>query len=65
MSLKKPILVLKKIKLQNEEEEEGGGDANSKRVELDVIGVVRHKILFKTRPKALISSKEMHLIVFC
>ncbi|KAI3458173.1 hypothetical protein Pfo_014836 [Paulownia fortunei] len=57
VSVKKPILVLKKIKLQNEEEE-GEGDINSRRVELDVIGVIRHKILFKTRPKALISRPQ-------
>lgn len=55
MRLKKPILVLKKVEV----EEGGGGDADSKRVELDVIGVIRHKILFKTRPKALISSKRL------
>ncbi|XP_047940426.1 chromosome transmission fidelity protein 8 homolog [Salvia hispanica] len=50
-SLKKPILVLKKIEVGDE------SDSDSKRVELDVIGVIRHKILFKTRPKALISSR--------
>ncbi|KAL3647354.1 hypothetical protein CASFOL_008322 [Castilleja foliolosa] len=53
VTLKKPILVLKKIKLPDEEGEEG--DVNSKRVELDVIGIIRHKIVFKTRPKALIT----------
>ncbi|GFP87652.1 hypothetical protein PHJA_000908900 [Phtheirospermum japonicum] len=58
VTLKKPILVLKKIKLRDEEEEEEDGDVNSRRVELDVIGVIRHKILFKTRPKALISSSK-------
>ncbi|KAK6132142.1 hypothetical protein DH2020_034133 [Rehmannia glutinosa] len=57
VTLKKPILVLKKIKLQDKEEE-SEGDVSSTRVELDVIGVIRHKILFKTRPKALISSKD-------
>ncbi|KAH6835750.1 chromosome transmission fidelity-like protein [Perilla frutescens var. hirtella] len=46
-SLKKPILVLKKVKVDDEGE-----------VELDVIGVIRHKILFKTRPKALISRAQ-------
>ncbi|KAH0658140.1 hypothetical protein KY289_026888 [Solanum tuberosum] len=51
--LKKPMLVLKKIKLSTEEEK---GDINSTKVELDVIGVIRQRILFKTRPKALISS---------
>ncbi|KAL8543934.1 hypothetical protein ACS0TY_004472 [Phlomoides rotata] len=57
VSLKKPILVLKKIIHHNEGEEEGE-DVNSTRVELDVIGVIRHKILFKTRPKALISRPQ-------
>ncbi|KAK6135317.1 hypothetical protein DH2020_030959 [Rehmannia glutinosa] len=57
VTLKKPLLVLKKIKLQDEEEETEG-DVSSTKVELDVIGVIRHKILFKTRPKALISSKD-------
>ncbi|KAL8049693.1 hypothetical protein ABFS82_06G035400 [Erythranthe guttata] len=64
VSLKKPILVLKKIKLHNKEEEEdddeegAGGVNSSKAVELDVIGVIRHKILFKTRPKALITKTQ-------
>ncbi|TMW89115.1 hypothetical protein EJD97_017641 [Solanum chilense] len=53
MPLKKPMLVLKKIKLSTEEEK---GDINSTKVELDVIGVIRQRILFKTRPKALIST---------
>ncbi|CAI9771903.1 unnamed protein product [Fraxinus pennsylvanica] len=57
VKLKKPMLVLKKIKLQNEEEM-GERDVNSLRVELDVIGIIRHKILFKTRPKALISKPQ-------
>ncbi|KQJ89771.1 putative uncharacterized protein DDB_G0287975 isoform X2 [Brachypodium distachyon] len=45
VTLKKPLLVLRKKKKKNAAEE----------VELDVIGVIRHKILFKDRPKALIS----------
>lgn len=53
--LKKPLLVLKKVEI----EDDGGGDEDSKKVELDVIGVIRNKILFKTRPKALISSKRL------
>ncbi|GFY84238.1 hypothetical protein Acr_03g0010120 [Actinidia rufa] len=44
--LKKPLLVLKKIRHADEE-----------KVELEVIGIIRQRILFKTRPKALISSK--------
>jgi chromosome transmission fidelity protein 8 len=35
-----------------------GGPAAA--VELDVIGVIRHKILFKDRPKALISSNPLN-----
>ncbi|XP_022871697.1 chromosome transmission fidelity protein 8 homolog [Olea europaea var. sylvestris] len=58
VKLKKPMLVLKKIKLQNEEEI-GETEINSLRVELDVIGIIRHKILFKTRPKALISKPQL------
>lgn len=44
VTLKKPLLVLRKKKKNAAEE-----------VELEVIGVIRHKILFKDRPKALIS----------
>lgn len=51
--LKKPVLVLKKSKLPDELDK--GVDASSSRVELNVIGIIRHRILFKTRPKALIS----------
>nr|GMD53763.1 protein GLC8 [Ipomoea batatas] len=49
--LKKPMLVLKKVK----HSKEGGIGMNSPRVELDVVGIIRQRILFKTRPKALIS----------
>ncbi|VAI17272.1 unnamed protein product [Triticum turgidum subsp. durum] len=41
VTLKKPLLVLRKKKKAE--------------VELEVIGIIRHKILFKDRPKALIS----------
>lgn len=47
--LKKPLVVLKKVK--HPEGESGG------HVELQVVGIIRHRILFKTRPKAIISSK--------
>lgn len=53
VSLKKPLLVLKKIKHDNGREE-----VESDGIEVDVIGIIRHKILFKTRPKALITSKD-------
>uniref|UniRef100_A0ACD5YAM3 Uncharacterized protein n=1 Tax=Avena sativa TaxID=4498 RepID=A0ACD5YAM3_AVESA len=48
VTLKKPLLVMRKKKKNDGQ----GGPAS---VELEVIGVIRHKILFKDRPKALIS----------
>ena len=70
--LKKPILVLKKTRVsdedvvegEGEEEKDSGGDIASpsnSRVQLAVIGIIRHKILFKTRPKALISGNKSNL----
>ncbi|KZV46913.1 hypothetical protein F511_06155 [Dorcoceras hygrometricum] len=59
VTLKKPILVLKKIKHGNDECE--GHRPEKSSVELDVIGIIRHKILFKTRPKALISISSVRL----
>ncbi|CAK9136788.1 unnamed protein product [Ilex paraguariensis] len=53
--LKKPMLVLKKIKLLGANEKT---ESESSRVELEVIGIIRHRILFKARPKALISSSH-------
>ncbi|XP_050225505.1 uncharacterized protein LOC126674983 [Mercurialis annua] len=50
VTLKKPLLVLKKVKGSN------GGSAN--KVDLDVIGIIRHKILFKNRPRALITKLQ-------
>ena len=52
--LKKPLLVLKKKKCVDEDQ---SGDTKSATAELEVIGIIRQRILFKTRPKALISSK--------
>ncbi|CAN6224042.1 unnamed protein product [Urochloa humidicola] len=57
VALKKPLLVLRKKKVTSG----GAGDQESLAAaaeveqELEVIGVIRHKILFKDRPKALIS----------
>ncbi|XP_058727323.1 uncharacterized protein LOC131598778 [Vicia villosa] len=51
ISLKKPLLVLKKVKHMDGE--------NCSDVELQVVGIIRHKILFKTRPKALISKPQI------
>jgi len=49
VKLKKPLLVLRK-KVSG-----GAGDQEPPAavVELEVIGIIRHKILFKDRPKAL------------
>ncbi|KAG2715838.1 hypothetical protein I3760_03G097100 [Carya illinoinensis] len=57
VSLKKPLLVLKKTKHSDPDHEIGDCDFSS-RVELEVIGVIRHRILFKTRPKAIISKPQ-------
>ncbi|XP_039138978.1 putative uncharacterized protein DDB_G0287975 [Dioscorea cayenensis subsp. rotundata] len=53
IALKKPLLVLKKHKNDDDDEE-----MKNPRVELEVIGIVRHRILFKNRPKALISRPQ-------
>lgn len=59
VTLKKPLLVLRKKKKENAgEHEHGGQEPAAAEVELEVIGVIRHKILFKDRPKALISSNQ-------
>ncbi|XP_022159534.1 putative uncharacterized protein DDB_G0287975 [Momordica charantia] len=53
--LKKPLLVLKKKTSVNEDQ---SSDSNSTSAELEVIGIIRQRILFKTRPKALISKPQ-------
>ncbi|KAF9671996.1 hypothetical protein SADUNF_Sadunf12G0108300 [Salix dunnii] len=40
------------------------GDLPSSKVELYVIGIIRHKIFFKPRPKALISTAQRLLLHF-
>lgn len=57
VDLKKPLLVMKKIKHMDVDQigEEGN---SSPEVELEVIGIIRQKILFKSRPRALISKPE-------
>ncbi|PWA59508.1 hypothetical protein CTI12_AA389880 [Artemisia annua] len=60
--LKKPLLVLKKKVTESYMEIDQNDDddaANSSRVELEVIGIIRQRILFKTRPKALISKPQL------
>ncbi|KAJ0848189.1 putative chromosome transmission fidelity protein [Helianthus annuus] len=57
--LKKPLLVLKKKITKSDMEIDQNDDSlNSSRVELEVTGIIRHRILFKTRPKALISEPQ-------
>uniref|UniRef100_A0A5B7C1X0 Chromosome transmission fidelity protein 8 n=1 Tax=Davidia involucrata TaxID=16924 RepID=A0A5B7C1X0_DAVIN len=53
--LKKPLLVLKKMRHLDAEQ---NSELESSRVELEIIGIIRHRILFKTRPKALISRPQ-------
>ncbi|CAM8939559.1 unnamed protein product [Rhodiola kirilowii] len=52
--LKKPLVVLKKVEIDASGQETA---STHKKVELEVVGIIRQRILFKTRPKALISSK--------
>ncbi|KAJ9553089.1 hypothetical protein OSB04_017134 [Centaurea solstitialis] len=61
--LKKPLLVLKKtvksdMEIDQNDDDDDDDDVNSSRVELEVIGIIRQRILFKTRPKALISKPQ-------
>ncbi|KAL5206796.1 hypothetical protein ABZP36_035005 [Zizania latifolia] len=54
VTLKKPLLVLRKKKV-----ELANSSAAAAAAELEVVGVIRHKILFKDRPKALISKPQV------
>ncbi|KAH7404696.1 hypothetical protein KP509_15G038800 [Ceratopteris richardii] len=66
VSLKKPMLVLQKVLREDPIDVESSPVVLStqyptqvqKTSELKAIGIIRHKILFKTRPKALISKSE-------
>ncbi|PKA67126.1 hypothetical protein AXF42_Ash004618 [Apostasia shenzhenica] len=58
LPLKKPMLVLRKKKAEAEGEQ---GSPDSAGVFLEVVGIIRHRILFSTRPKALISSMAARL----
>ncbi|KAJ8771483.1 hypothetical protein K2173_026660 [Erythroxylum novogranatense] len=58
VTLKKPLVVLKKVKLMDVDQENGNSN-NSSNVELQVVGIIRHKILFKTRPKAITSKPQL------
>lgn len=54
VTLKKPLLVLKKLQLD---------EFSGKATELEVVGNIRTKILFKTRPKPLISGTNLSLML--
>lgn len=56
VTLKKPLLVLKKLQFD---------EVSGKATELEVVGIIRTKILFKTRPKPLISGNNLSLSLFC
>ncbi|KAF5175534.1 Chromosome transmission fidelity protein [Thalictrum thalictroides] len=58
MLLKKPLLVLKKKRAIDPNEP---SNPNSSRVELEIVGVIHHRVLFKTRPQALISSVQLQV----
>lgn len=61
VTLKQPLLVLRK--------KNNNGQAGAAAVQLEVIGVIRHKILFKGSPKAFFSrihaKKIMTAVVCC
>ncbi|RVW73177.1 hypothetical protein CK203_057790 [Vitis vinifera] len=56
--LKKPFVVLKKTRHLDANQ---NGDSKSSSVDLEVVGIIRHRILFKSRPKALISTPTVVL----
>ncbi|KAF3773804.1 Chromosome transmission fidelity protein [Nymphaea thermarum] len=58
MPLKKPMLLMKKTQ---DKQAYDSTSCSHTGAELEVIGIIRHRILFKTRPKALISS--MYLLL--
>ncbi len=65
VALKKPIAILKKIKHSDGMDIDPQLAATPVSVEMQVVGIIRHKLLFKTRPKALISSKILPNNLFC
>lgn len=59
--LKKPLLVLRKKNSDRMgvESHLNIPETKSSKVELEVVGIIKQRILFKTRPKALISKPEV------
>lgn len=56
VTLKKPLLVLKKLQQCTDA-------LAGKQTELQVVGIIRTKILFKTRPKPLMSGKKIFMFL--
>lgn len=58
--LRKPMVIMKKVKLDDgmEVDNVSSTPSTATSLEMRVVGVVRHKLLFKNRPKAIISSKS-------
>jgi chromosome transmission fidelity protein 8 len=54
IALSKPIAVLKKVRQQSP----GGDDEDEEKMALHVVGVVRHKYLFKSRPRAILRTEK-------
>lgn len=61
VTLKKPLVILKKVKEGSDDMEVDAAATPpaSAPVEMHVVGIIRHKLLFKSRPKALISKQEV------
>jgi hypothetical protein len=66
VSLKNPLAVLKKKVVEDEMEIDSSDRSlrGSPGVEMEVVGIIRHKLLFKKRPKALISSESIFALYF-
>ncbi|KAG0627594.1 hypothetical protein M758_2G213400 [Ceratodon purpureus] len=63
VTLKKPLVILKKVKTSDDMEVDTAAtdptQPESTSVEMHVVGIIREKLLFKSRPKALISKQEV------
>lgn len=64
VTLKKPLVILKKVKAPDAMDTDPVSSSDpslstSTPVEMHVVGIIRHKLLFKSRPKALISKQEV------
>eukprot|EP00246_Nothoceros_aenigmaticus_P002418 TRINITY_DN13298_c0_g1_i1.p1 TRINITY_DN13298_c0_g1~~TRINITY_DN13298_c0_g1_i1.p1 ORF type:complete len:152 (+),score=22.78 TRINITY_DN13298_c0_g1_i1:129-584(+) len=55
VALRKPLLVLRKAT----DTMDPGTDAEAGHSKMEIVGIIRHKVLFKSRPKALITKPEV------